>query len=53
MKNNNFSRVTVKECSYCDYLTCRKNKKCKWYKHYIKSIGNTKRKRWTKNYVEY
>ena len=38
MGRNDYKKLTVKECRFCDYLTCRKGHKCKHYKKHIKSI---------------
>ena len=31
------------ECHYCDYQTCRKGHKCKWYKKFVKKYVKRKK----------
>lgn len=37
-----YKKQTTAECRYCDYCTCRKGHKCKWYKRWVKKFTNKK-----------
>ena len=39
---SDYKKNTTKECHYCDYLTCRKGHKCKWYKKFVKMFARRK-----------
>lgn len=41
-KLSDYKKKTTAECHYCDYCTCRKGHKCKWYKRWAKKIVNKK-----------
>lgn len=43
-KRSDYKKKTTFECNWCDYRTCRKGHKCKWYKQWVKKIVNKKRK---------
>ena len=43
---SDYKKKTTAECHYCDYCTCRKNRKCKWYKKWVKKIVNKKGKKY-------
>ena len=30
-KHSDYKKKTSFECNWCDYRTCRKGHKCKWY----------------------
>ena len=43
-KRSDYKKKTTKECHWCDYsYKCRKNKKCSWYKKWVKKIVDNKR----------
>ena len=37
-KFSDYKKKTSALCHYCDYCICRKNKKCNWYKQYVKKL---------------
>lgn len=39
---SDYKKKTTMECNYCDYCTCRKGHKCKWYKRWVKTVVNKK-----------
>ena len=43
--SNSYKKLTTKECAWCDYygIKCRKNKKCSWYKKFVKTFKKTKK----------
>lgn len=43
--HSDYKKNTTKECHYCDYLTCRKGHKCKWYKKFVKMFARRKKVR--------
>ena len=44
-KNSDSKKLTVGECSWCDYITKKcKRKRCKNYKTYVKKIYKPKKK---------
>jgi aminoglycoside phosphotransferase family enzyme len=43
-KRSDYKKKTTFECHWCDYRTCRKGHKCKWYKQWVKKVVNKKRK---------
>lgn len=45
---SDYKKRTTKECYYCDYAICRKNRKCKWYKKWVKKVANKKGRHVTK-----
>ena len=41
-KLSDYKKKTVHVCDWCDYRLCRKDRKCSWYKRWVKKIVNTK-----------
>ena len=35
-KFSDYKKKSTSLCHYCDYCICRKNKKCNWYKRWVK-----------------
>lgn len=44
MKTNSYKKFTTKECHYCDYYICRKNKRCSVYKKFVKTYKKNRNK---------
>lgn len=35
---SDYKKKTTFECNWCDYRICRKGHRCKWYKHWVKTV---------------
>lgn len=44
MKSNSYKKLTTRECTWCDYAKCRKNKKCSFYKKLVKTHMKNRKK---------
>lgn len=41
-----YKKITSAICHYCDYCTCNKNKRCNWYKKFVKRYKKKVGRKW-------